>query len=197
MSLLYRLLSADDSTALTVVAPWSALLRRVLPRSELRGRVTHLERGMNVDRDALLQVLVSAGYHHTKLVEERGEVAARGGVIDIFPPQLEQPARVEFDFDAIASMRQFDPQTQRSSGALKHLVAIPAALLPHSGRPRRPAATRARHGTRDERARIEHLRGERVARASPISTGYREPRAALPRRARDRLRLPCPRIRSW
>jgi len=125
MSLLYRLLAADDTTPLTVIAPWSALLRRVLPRHELRARVTHLESGMNVDRDALLQVLVSAGYHHTKLVEERGEVAARGGVIDIFPPQLDQPARLEFDFDAIASMRQFDPQTQRSSGALRHLVAIP------------------------------------------------------------------------
>ena len=125
MSLLYRLLAADDETPLTVVAPWSALLRRVLPRAELRGRVTHLETGMSVDRDALLQVLVSAGYYHTKLVEERGEVAARGGVLDIFPPQLEQPARIEFDFDAIASMRQFDTQTQRSSGAIRHLVAIP------------------------------------------------------------------------
>jgi transcription-repair coupling factor (superfamily II helicase) len=125
MSLLYRLLAAEADTPLTVIAPWSALLRRVLPRSELRSRVTHLEAGMSVDRDALLQVLVAAGYHHTKLVEERGEVAARGGVIDIFPPQLEQPARIEFDFDAIASMRQFDPQTQRSSGALRRLVAIP------------------------------------------------------------------------
>jgi transcription-repair coupling factor (superfamily II helicase) len=125
MSLLYRLLSADDQTPLTLVAPWSALLRRVLPRQELRDRVTHLERDMTIDRDALLEVLIRAGYHHTALVEERGEVASRGGILDIFPPQLEQPIRLEFEFEAIGSIRCFDPSTQRSSGELRNVVAIP------------------------------------------------------------------------
>ena len=125
MSLLYRLLSTEPDTPLTLVAPWSALLRRVLPRQELRERVTHLERGMTVDRDALLEVLVQAGYHHSSLVEERGEVAARGGILDLFPPQLEQPVRLEFDFEEIGSIRAFDPATQRSDHELQHVVAIP------------------------------------------------------------------------
>jgi transcription-repair coupling factor (superfamily II helicase) len=125
MSLLYRLLASGEESSLTVIAPWSALLRRVLPREELRGRVTRLQRGMTVDRDALLQVLISAGYHHTKLVEERGEVATRGAILDIFPPQLERPVRVELDFDEIVEMRQFDPATQRSSEVTSMLVAIP------------------------------------------------------------------------
>ncbi len=125
MSLLYRLLSSNAETPLTLVAPWSALLRRVLPRQELRERVTHLERGMTVDRDALLQVLVQAGYHHSSLVEERGEVAARGDIVDLFPPQLERPVRLEFEFEDIGQIRSFDPTTQRSDQELRHVIAIP------------------------------------------------------------------------
>jgi transcription-repair coupling factor (superfamily II helicase) len=125
MSLLYSLLAAGEATPLTVVAPWSALVRRVLPRAELRARLTHHERGLAVDRDALLQVLVSAGYHRASLVEERGEVAARGGILDLFPPHLERPVRIEFGFDQIASLRTFDPATQRSTEELRSVVAIP------------------------------------------------------------------------
>jgi transcription-repair coupling factor (superfamily II helicase) len=80
--------------------------------------VTHLERGLVVDRDALVDVLAQAGYHRTNLVEERGEVGARGGIVDLFPPQLDRPVRIEFDFDAIGSIRRFDPATQRSEGEL-------------------------------------------------------------------------------
>ncbi len=125
MSLLYGLLAAGRETRLTLVTPWSALLRRVLPREELRTRVTHLERGMTVDRDALVQVLSGAGYHRTTLVEERGELAARGAILDLFPPHLRRPVRLEFDFEEIGSIRSFDPMTQRSEGELKKIVAIP------------------------------------------------------------------------
>jgi transcription-repair coupling factor (superfamily II helicase) len=125
MSLLYALLGAGPDVPLTIVAPWSALLRRVLPRGELRARVTHLERGMTVDRDALLDVLVSAGYHRTTLVEERGEIAMRGAILDVFPPHLEGPVRIEFDFEEIGSIRLFDPATQRSDREMRSVVAIP------------------------------------------------------------------------
>jgi transcription-repair coupling factor (superfamily II helicase) len=118
MSLLYAWLSSGPDTPLTVVSSWSALLRRTPSRSELRSRVTHLERGLVVDRDALVDVLAQAGYHRTNLVEERGEVGARGGIVDLFPPQLDRPVRIEFDFDAIGSIRRFDPATQRSEGEL-------------------------------------------------------------------------------
>ncbi len=133
MSLLYAWLAAGPDTPLTVVAPWSALLRRVPSRSELRSRVTHLERGMSIDRDQLVDVLAQAGYHRTSLVEERGEVGARGGIVDLFPPQLDRPVRIEFDFDAIGSLRTFDPATQRSETELDSVVAIPprAYRLPH------------------------------------------------------------------
>ncbi|MEE9282286.1 MAG: DEAD/DEAH box helicase, partial [Myxococcota bacterium] len=133
MSLLYALLSAQETTPLTVVAPWKALVRRVTPRAELRSRVTHLERRLPMDRDALLAVLVSAGYQRTALVEERGEVAARGSILDLFPPQLDRPVRLELDFDELGSIREFDPETQRSDRERDELAAIPprSYRLPH------------------------------------------------------------------
>ncbi len=133
MSLLYTLLAAEETTPVTVVAPWAALVRRVPARSELRSRVTHLERGLTLDRDALVGVLVSAGYQRTTLVEERGEVAARGSILDLFPPQLDRPVRLEFDFDELGSIREFDPETQRSHSEREAIVAIPprAYRLPH------------------------------------------------------------------
>jgi transcription-repair coupling factor (superfamily II helicase) len=80
---------------------------------------------MTVDRDALLDVLIAAGYSRTTLVEERGEITVRGAILDLFPPQLERPIRLEFEFDGIGSIRLFDPVTQRSESELKSVVAIP------------------------------------------------------------------------
>jgi transcription-repair coupling factor (superfamily II helicase) len=125
MSALYRLLSAQPGSGWIAVTTWAALMRKVLARDQLRGRVTHLERGLSVDRDALLRSLVAAGYHRASLVEERGEVALRGAILDLFPPQLERPVRLEVDYDEIVAIREFDPATQRSDRELRSVVAIP------------------------------------------------------------------------
>ncbi len=125
MSALYRLLGAQPGARWIAVTTWASLMRRVLARDELRARVTHLERGLRVDRDALLRSLVAAGYHRASLVEERGEVALRGAILDLFPPQLERPVRLEIDYDEIVAIREFDPATQRSDKELRSMVAIP------------------------------------------------------------------------
>jgi len=125
MSGLYRFLCASQESRWVAVTHWEAVIRRVLPIEELRDRVTHIERGMNMNRDELVRSLVAAGYHRATLVEERGEVAVRGGIVDLFPPQLEGPIRLELDFDEVVSIRSFDPATQRSQHELRHVVAIP------------------------------------------------------------------------
>jgi transcription-repair coupling factor (superfamily II helicase) len=125
MSALYRLLASQPSSRWVAVTTWASLMRRVLARDALRERVTHIERGMRVDRDALLRALVAGGYHRASLVEERGEVASRGSILDVFPPQLERPVRLEIDYDEVIAIREFDPATQRSDRELRSVVAIP------------------------------------------------------------------------
>jgi transcription-repair coupling factor (superfamily II helicase) len=137
MDVLYRWLATPapgearpgDEPAPVVVAPWTALALRVPSRDDVRARSVHLEVGQTVDRDALVEVLLAAGYSRMPLVEERGELAVRGGILDLFPPQRARPVRVELLGDEVESIREFDAASQRSLEAFGHVVAPPPREL--------------------------------------------------------------------
>jgi transcription-repair coupling factor (superfamily II helicase) len=116
---------AGAEPAPIVVAPWTALAPRVPTREHVRGRTVHLELGQTIDRDALVATLVGAGYARMPLVEERGEIAVRGGILDVFPPHRAAPVRIELLGDEVESIREFDPASQRSQTPLGHVVAPP------------------------------------------------------------------------
>ena len=133
MDVLYRWLAAGgaarQAAAPVVVAPWTALSLRVPSREAVRARSVHLEVAQTVDRDALVETLVTAGYARMSLVEEPGELAVRGGIVDIFPPHLPRPVRVELLGDEIESIREFDAASQRSQDKLPYTVAPPPREL--------------------------------------------------------------------
>jgi transcription-repair coupling factor (superfamily II helicase) len=108
-----------------LVAPWSALAFRVPSREAVRRATLRIARGDTIDRDALVARLVGAGYARQSVVEERGEVAVRGGIVDLFPPQRAHPVRIELFGDEVESIRDFDPASQRSQAELDQLVAPP------------------------------------------------------------------------
>jgi transcription-repair coupling factor (superfamily II helicase) len=128
MDVLFRLLG-EDGPAPIVVAPWTALALRVPARDAVRARALRVERGAQQGRDALAAALVLAGYARQPLVEERGEFAVRGGIVDFFPPQRARPVRVELLGDEVESLREFDPASQRSEAELSRVVAAPAREL--------------------------------------------------------------------
>jgi transcription-repair coupling factor (superfamily II helicase) len=121
--------SAAAEPAPVVVAPWTALALRVPARAVVRARTVHLELGQTIDRDALVETLLSAGYVRMPIVEERGELAVRGGILDVFPPQRALPVRIELLGDEVESIREFDPASQRSQGTLGYVVAAPPREL--------------------------------------------------------------------
>jgi transcription-repair coupling factor (superfamily II helicase) len=135
MEVLYRLLASQSPNAGNgepapiLVAPWTALAPRVPTREFVRGKAVHLEVGQTLDRDALIETLIGAGYCRMPLVEERGELAVRGGILDLFPPHRPTPVRVELLGDEVESIREFDPASQRSQSALGYVVAPPAREL--------------------------------------------------------------------
>jgi transcription-repair coupling factor (superfamily II helicase) len=134
MDVLYRWLASARPDARVeptpiAVAPWTALALRVPSREVVRSRSVHLEVGQITDRDALVATLVGAGYSRMSLVEERGELAVRGGILDIFPPHRAHPIRIELLGDEVESIREFDELTQRSRDALSHVVAPPPREL--------------------------------------------------------------------
>jgi transcription-repair coupling factor (superfamily II helicase) len=75
-----------------------------------------LAEGEQADLDGLLARLTEIGYTRTDLVERRGEVAARGGILDVFPPTEEHPVRVELFGDTVEEIRSFRVADQRSLG---------------------------------------------------------------------------------
>jgi transcription-repair coupling factor (superfamily II helicase) len=81
--------------------------------------------------DDVVRRLVDAGYHRVDLVEKRGEIAVRGGILDVFPPTDEHPLRVEFWGDQIEEIRYFKAADQRSlEVAQDGLWAPPCRELP-------------------------------------------------------------------
>ena len=113
----------------TVVMPAAALAQRVTPRSALEMASCSLKPGDEPDRDALLERLVQMGYSNCPLVEERGSFAVRGGILDIFPPSLPRPVRIEFFGDTVETLRSFDPLSQRSLEPLSSLSLLPSREL--------------------------------------------------------------------
>ncbi|HPP66551.1 MAG TPA: CarD family transcriptional regulator, partial [bacterium] len=77
--------------------------------------------GLSLKRDKLIARLIADGYEETDVVENPGEFARRGGIIDFFPYDTE-PVRIEFTEDRISSIRQFDPTTQKSTRRIDSCV---------------------------------------------------------------------------
>jgi transcription-repair coupling factor (superfamily II helicase) len=86
-----------------------------------------LAEGDEVSMPRLVARLAELGYRRGDLVVEAGDLAVRGGLFDVFPPDRDEPLRVELEGDRVASLRRFDPDTQRSSGRLSRARLPPFA----------------------------------------------------------------------
>src|SRR5690242_9630690 len=75
-----------------------------------------LHPGQACELDDLLVRLVEIGYARADMVGNRGEIAVRGGIVDVFPPTEEHPLRVEFFGDTVDEIRYFKVADQRSIG---------------------------------------------------------------------------------
>src|SRR3954451_11987089 len=117
---------ADPSAV--VVASAIALAEKV-PDPKLRPETLALHKGESVDLDDVTLLLADAGYDRTDQVEERGQFALRGGILDVYPATEEQAIRVDLFGDEIDSMRRFSVFTQRSLGEAERVELAPAAEL--------------------------------------------------------------------
>jgi transcription-repair coupling factor (superfamily II helicase) len=88
-----------------------------------------LRAGDTCDPDELLTRLVEIGYSREDLVGRRGDVAVRGGIIDVFSPTDEHPVRIEFFGDTVEEIRYFKVADQRSLGEAPQLWAPPCREL--------------------------------------------------------------------
>ncbi|MGH2476683.1 MAG: hypothetical protein ACRDIL_15600, partial [Candidatus Limnocylindrales bacterium] len=121
--------------ARVLVAGVQALLQHTIAPDDLPTDPRELAVGARLHQDALLRDLFDLGYSPVTEVAGRGEFARRGGIVDVFPPSMELPIRIEFFGDEIESLRAFDPTDQRTTGTVERVVLLPASefLLPAAG----------------------------------------------------------------
>ena len=107
-----------------VVAPVRAVLQPIVAGlGDLLP--VRLAAGDDADPDDVLARLVDIGYARVEMVSKRGELAVRGGLLDVFPPTEEHPLRVEFFGDTVEEIRVFKVADQRSAGQADHGLWAP------------------------------------------------------------------------
>ncbi len=112
-----------------IVTSVTALLQRTFAPEELRRRIRPLARGDRADPLDLIEWLEAQGYEPEAQVTQKGEIALRGGIVDVFPPTSPWPVRLEFFGDELESLREFDPLTQVSRGEIACTTLPPAGEL--------------------------------------------------------------------
>jgi transcription-repair coupling factor (superfamily II helicase) len=103
----------------------SAISEKVAPPQVLDKVSLNIAKGDNIEIDTLKERLVDQGYNPTRFVDEPGDFAVRGGIFDVFPFAGEYPVRLEFFGDELESIREFDPDSQRSISFLNQARFIP------------------------------------------------------------------------
>jgi transcription-repair coupling factor (superfamily II helicase) len=112
-----------------IVTNVTALLQKTFPPGEIQERSRAFERGGKIAPLDLVDFLEAQGYEPEAQVSQKGEIAMRGGIVDVFPPTSPWPVRLEFFGDELESLRYFDPLTQISREEISRVTLPPAGEL--------------------------------------------------------------------
>ncbi len=119
----------ETGNAELIVTSVAALLQRTFSPDDLRQRIRPLARGDRADPLDLVEWLEAQGYEPEAQVTQKGDIALRGGILDIWPPTSPWPVRLEFFGDELESLREFNPLTQVSRGEIAVITLPPAGEL--------------------------------------------------------------------
>jgi transcription-repair coupling factor (superfamily II helicase) len=116
---------ADRPTLMVIAA--ASLMQKVAPASFFTGQIHTLRVGDTVPDAALQSWLCDGGYRRASTVRQRGEFCFRGGIVDVFPPFSAHPVRLDRFGDTLESLRAFDPLSQCTVRAVKHVTLSPVS----------------------------------------------------------------------
>jgi transcription-repair coupling factor (superfamily II helicase) len=129
---LLKKLAAGVATPL-ILTHAVGLMQRCPSQTAIQSGSRIFVRGQTLDVEDLKQWLTANRFHHTSGVELPGEFSIRGGIIDIFAPDWDVPARIELFGDQIESIRQVNLRTQRSERTVEQIeVTVVSKLGEHS-----------------------------------------------------------------
>jgi transcription-repair coupling factor (superfamily II helicase) len=108
----------------------NAAVQRVPARDFVSGRSFSAAVGNRVRMEELIRWLEDNGYLRSSTVRETGEYAVRGGIVDLYPPGLPEPWRLDFFGETLDAIRSFDAESQRSTGTLARVDLVPMSEVP-------------------------------------------------------------------
>lgn len=117
-------LGNSSKPALIVTFP-EALCEKVITKQLLDKATLRLHKNEVIDLDFVYDLLEANGFERTDFVIEPGQVALRGGIIDVFSYTNDHPYRIEFDDTSVVSIRSFNPETQLKIDTLEHITIVP------------------------------------------------------------------------
>ncbi len=126
---LMRLLAPRRRGHLVVVTTVNALIQKVAPRAALAGAGFRAAVGERLDADRLTDFFTYNGYLRVDTVREPGDYAVRGGIIDLFPPDTDNPIRLDLFGDEVEGIRVFDAISQRTVAKRTKIALKPVSEL--------------------------------------------------------------------
>ena len=112
-----------------VIAPVTGAIKKLPPREIFAENTIEIGLGSEVDTEQIKEKLTAMGYERASVIENRGEFSIRGGIIDIFTPDSDDPYRVELFDTEVDSIRTFDIDTQRSIDPLDSITVYQCSQL--------------------------------------------------------------------
>ena len=125
LSRLARVRGRDKPSVLMMTV--NAALQRVPARDFVATHALSVAPGNVIGMQGIVDWLELNGFVRASTVREPGEYAVRGGILDLFPPGMDMPVRLDFFGDALETIRVFDAQTQISEDQLRGLDLVPVA----------------------------------------------------------------------
>jgi transcription-repair coupling factor (superfamily II helicase) len=135
LRVLFALASRDETPLIVTSAP--ALAGKTTSCRDFTANIHTVYKDTNIEPLQLLTRWEAMGYRREGIVEVPGTISQRGGIVDIYPPSSDRPARLEFFGNTVESIRLFDPATQRSQTEVPSVAIGPATelLTPFLDRP--------------------------------------------------------------
>ncbi len=130
LATLAALARSDGPAEALVVTTINAILQRVPPRAWVAEASFFARSGHAVDRERMIAFLAGNGYVRAGTVREPGDFALRGGIVDLWPPGIAQPLRLDFFGEELEAIRRFDAETQLSSDTIGEIELLPASEVP-------------------------------------------------------------------
>jgi len=132
VQVLSALAGIDGGEPPLIVVSAPSLMTRLTPHKDFIAACHTVGVGMETEPLELIGKWQDIGYRLENMVEVPRTVSHRGGIVDIYPPTSQLPARIEFLGNTIESIRTFDPASQRSLSSIESIAVCPAAELSRS-----------------------------------------------------------------